>query len=53
MSAAGFPVEQDIMSPASLVFSFPVKSPKTSTTVKQVGAMEQLSVMEGVPESLV
>ena len=42
MSAAGFPVEQDIMSPASLVFSFPVKSPKTSTTVKQVGAMEQL-----------
>ena len=44
MSTAGFPVEQDVMSPASLVFSFPVKSPKTSTTVKQVGAMEQLAL---------
>ena len=44
MATAGFPVEQDVMSPASLVFSFPVKSPKTSTTVKQVGAMEQLAL---------
>ena len=44
MSTAGFPVEQDAMSPASLVYSFPVKSPKTSTTVKQVGAMQQLAL---------
>jgi len=44
MSTAGFPVEQDTMSPASLVYSFPVKSPKTSTTVKQVGAMQQLAL---------
>ncbi len=44
MSAGGFPVEQDIMSPASLVYSFPVKSPETSVTVKQVGAMEQLKL---------
>ena len=44
MTAKGFPVEQDVMSPSSLVFSFPVKSPKTSTTVKQVGAMEQLQL---------
>ena len=44
MSTAGFPVEQDTMSPASLVYSFPVKSPRTSTTVKQVGAMQQLAL---------
>ena len=42
MSAAGFPVEQDVMSKASLVFSFPVKAPENSTTVKQMGAMDQL-----------
>jgi ribonucleoside-diphosphate reductase alpha chain len=44
MQTAGFPVEQDLMSQASLVFSFPVKSPKGCTTVKQVGAMEQLKL---------
>ena len=38
MTAAGFPVEDDVMSKSSLVFSFPIKSPETSTTVKQVGA---------------
>jgi len=44
MSAAGFPVEQDVMSDSSLVFGFPVKAPKGSTTVKMVGAMEQLAL---------
>jgi ribonucleoside-triphosphate reductase len=44
MSEAGFPVEQDVMSPASSVFSFPVKAPETSVTVSQVGAMEQLQL---------
>ena len=44
MSTAGFPVEQDVASPASWVYSFPVKSPRTSTTVKQVGAMQQLAL---------
>ena len=44
MSAVGFPVEQDLMSQASLVFSFPSKSPEGCTTVKQVGAMEQLKL---------
>ncbi len=44
MQTAGFPVEQDLMSQASLVFSFPVKSPEGCTTVKQVGAMEQLKL---------
>ena len=42
MEKAGFPVEQDVMSPSSVVFSFPVKSPETSTVVKEVGAMHQL-----------
>jgi len=44
MESKGFPVEQDLMSQASAVFSFPVKAPETSVTVKQVGAMEQLQL---------
>jgi len=44
MEDKGFPVEQDVMSEASLVFSFPVKAPKGSTTVSMVGAMEQLEL---------
>ena len=42
MENKGFPVEQDVMSPSSVVFSFPVKSPEASTCVKDVGAMHQL-----------
>jgi len=44
MEQAGFPVEQDVMSPSSVVFSFPVKAPEASTCVKEVGAMEQLAL---------
>ena len=44
MTNTGFPVENDVMSDASLVFSFPVKAPSTSVTVKDVGAMEQLKL---------
>ena len=44
MTERGFPVETDVMSEQSAVFSFPVRSPETSTTVKQVGAMEQLQL---------
>jgi ribonucleoside-diphosphate reductase alpha chain len=44
MEEKGFPVEQDVMSPSSSVFSFPVKAPKTSVTVKDVGAMQQLEL---------
>ena len=44
MGMAGFPVEQDVMSPTSSVFSFPVKAPESSVTVKQVGAMQQLEL---------
>ena len=44
MANSGFPFEQDVHSPESLVFSFPVKSPRKSVTVRQVGAMEQLEL---------
>jgi len=44
MGQSGFPVEQDVMSPSSAVFSFPVKAPESSVTVKQVGAMQQLEL---------
>jgi len=44
MGQSGFPVEQDVMSPTSAVFSFPVKAPESSVTVKQVGAMQQLEL---------
>ena len=44
MAGAGFPVENDVMSDSSVVFSFPVKAPKTSVTVNEVGAMQQLEL---------
>ena len=44
MQAAQFPVEQDVTSETTAIFSFPVKAPKGSTTVKMVGAMEQLAL---------
>ena len=44
MSNMGFPLEQDLTSPSTSVFSFPVKAPSTSVTVKQVGAMQQLEL---------
>ena len=44
MKTAGFPVEDDVMSDSSSVFSFPVKAPATSVTVSDVGAMHQLEL---------
>jgi len=44
METKGFPVEQDIYSEATAVFSFPIKAPEQCTTVSQVGAMEQLAL---------
>lgn len=44
MESKGFPVEQDVMSTTNSVFSFPIKSPKDSVTVSQVGAMQQLEL---------
>ena len=44
MKTAGFPVEDDVMSESSSVFSFPVKAPSSSVTVSDVGAMHQLEL---------
>ena len=51
MSNAGVPVESDVMSPTTTdVFSFPVKAPESSVTVKQTGAMEQLELWKAYQE---
>jgi ribonucleoside-diphosphate reductase alpha chain len=39
-------VEQDITSPTTKVFSFPVASPKDAVTANDMGAMEQLELWE-------
>ena len=45
MQSAGVPVEDDIMQPDStVVFSFPVKSPKKAVTRNDTGALEQLNL---------
>jgi ribonucleoside-diphosphate reductase alpha chain len=45
MKQVGFPCEPDVMKPESnLVFSFPIKSPESSVTVDEVGALEQLEL---------
>jgi len=44
METVGFPVEQDVMTPTSSVFSFPIEAPETSVTVSEVGAMQQLEL---------
>ena len=42
MEEMGFPCEEDVMKPTNLVFSFPIKAPDGSITVKDTTAMEQL-----------
>ena len=42
MQEAGFPVEVDVTTDKTLVFSFPVSSPAGSVCTKEVGAMDQL-----------
>jgi ribonucleoside-triphosphate reductase len=44
MEDKGFPVEQDVMTPSSAVFSFPVQAPKSAVTTSQVGAIQQLEL---------
>tara|TARA_B110000483_G_scaffold242847_1_gene330066 strand:+ start:337 stop:2232 length:1896 start_codon:yes stop_codon:yes gene_type:complete len=44
MQDQGFPCEQNLASPEGLVFSFPIKAPQGSVTVKDVGAMQQLEL---------
>lgn len=42
MQEKGFPCEQDVRNSDVLVFSFPVRAPKNSIQVKDVGPMHQL-----------
>lgn len=46
LEAAGVPVEDDVMSATTKVFSFPVKSPKDAIVATDMGAMEQLNLWE-------
>ena len=46
LEAAGVPVEDDVMSATTKVFSFPVKSPKDAIVATDMGAMEQLKLWE-------
>ena len=46
LEAAGVPVEDDVMSPNTKVFSFPIKSPDGAVVASEMGAMEQLELWE-------
>ena len=46
LEAAGVPVEDDLMSPSTKVFSFPIASPEGAVTASEMGAMEQLELWE-------
>mgnify|MGYP002621174008 CR=1 FL=1 len=46
LEAAGIPVEDDVMSPSTKVFSFPIASPDGAVTAAEMGAMEQLELWE-------
>lgn len=45
MKDKGVPCEQDFYNPNNLVFSFPIRSPESSVTRHDVGAIEQLSLV--------
>ena len=46
LEAAGIPVEDDVMSPSTKVFSFPIQSPDGAVVASEMGAMEQLELWE-------
>jgi len=46
LEGAGIPVEDDVMSPSTKVFSFPIKSPEGAVVASEMGAMEQLELWE-------
>ncbi len=46
LEAAGVPVEDDVMSPSTKVFSFPIASPEGAVVASEMGAMEQLELWE-------
>ena len=47
---SGVPHEEDRFNPSTWVFSFPIASPKGSTTTSDMGAMEQLRVWDTLQE---
>jgi ribonucleoside-diphosphate reductase alpha chain len=46
LESARIPVEDDVMSPTTKVFSFPIKSPDGAVVASEMGAMEQLELWE-------
>jgi len=46
LEAAGVPVEDDVMSPNTKVFSFPMEAPDCAVLASDMGAMEQLELWE-------
>ncbi len=46
LESAGVPVEDDVMSSSTKVFSFPIASPEGAVTASDMGAMEQLNLWE-------
>jgi len=46
LEAAGVPVENDVMSPNTKVFSFPMEAPECAVLASDMGAMEQLELWE-------
>ena len=46
LEAAGVPVEDDVMSPNTKVFSFPMEAPECAVLASEMGAMEQLELWE-------
>lgn len=46
LEAAGVPVEEDVTSPTTKVFSFPIRSPENAVVAPDMGAMEQLCLWE-------
>ena len=50
LEAAGVPVEEDITSATTKIFSFPVKSPEGAVVATDMGAMEQLDLWEAYQE---
>jgi ribonucleoside-triphosphate reductase len=46
LEAAGVPVEVDVMSSTTKVFSFPIASPEGAVTAAEMSAMEQLELWE-------
>ena len=44
LEAAGVPSEDDVMTPGTKVFSFPIKAPDGAVVASEMGAMEQLNL---------